>query len=131
MTALVISVDSLAIVPRVSVPIRDWTRALTKLAELPSLKSIIAELPAEVGEIAPLKTKSVVEETLPSWRSALDGPLDGQLPALQLPGSSSYQRTTERPPVPLIVCWVQTASAPLAPGSGFSTAWVSRVSELS
>src|SRR5207248_9028659 len=46
-------------------------------------------------------------------------------------GSSSYQRSTERPPGPSIVCCVQTASAPLASGSACATACVSRVSDES
>src|SRR5258708_4632057 len=79
-----------------------------------------APLPAEVGEIAPLKAKAPPGAAMsPSWIGTGE------------PAVSSYQRTTEGSPgVAETVCCVQTAIS-CRVGSSAATAWVRRVSELS
>ena len=91
---------------------RDCARACTSAVALPVLKSMTAEVPPVSGEMAPLKAKTPGGARTPAWRRLASGP------------RSSYQRTIERPPGPLTVCWVQIASAPAAEGSAWATAWV-------
>src|SRR4051794_18536591 len=91
----------------------------TSCDELPVLYWRTASFPPTVGEIAPLKAKRPASLMSPCWRRPSD------------PGSSSYQRTAERPSLVAIVCCVQIASAPPASGSVCATACVSRPSSES
>src|SRR5258708_35237979 len=69
--------------------------------------------------MAAFQMKSVALDTWPCWTIG-----DARL------GANSYHLTSDRPPEPAIVCWVQNASAPML-GSKCATACVSRPSRLS
>src|SRR5436189_5344469 len=107
---------------------REVGRVWAGCERLAELYSTTASLPAPVGDIAGLKSHVDGSFTSPCWRRAEAL----HVPAEHPPGSSSYQRTTERP-VPegsAITCWVHTAFCPTS-GSVRATALLSRWSIVS
>src|SRR5438128_1644539 len=86
---------------------RELARIWVSCWLLAELYSTTASFPAPVGEMAALKSHVDASFTSPCWRRAVAL----QVPLAHAPGSSSYQRTTERP-VPAgsaITCCVHTA----------------------